>query len=250
MHVRCASASLHIHRPASRVMRWPNSTALMVAMAASIVVGVSCGGAHEPRPVGLTVVAVDRTGVAHSSSWPVEVASQVMSVVETALDHHVDQIELIGIGSNQGDTQRLATIDLTGIDGNTRAKREAAREQVVAAAGATARRIAEAPVPSDGTDVIAALAEAAELCQDPAVGSCSIVLASDLEDQRVTGAASPDAAVAALGPLMPALDGIPVSITGLGASGADSALVTKVSAAWEELLHGAGATDVRIARSL
>jgi hypothetical protein len=213
----------------------------------------SCGGGDHESSQGssaLTVVAIDRTGVAASKTWATEVATQVGGEVERAIRNGVDRIEIIGIGSTPKDTVRWATIDLTQLEGNTRAKREAAREQLVAAAATAAHDLADTPVTTYGTDVVAGLSEAAALCSSPDVGACSILLVSDLEDQRVTGTTSASEAVKALSPIMPKLDGIPVHVTGLGASGADSTAVTRVQETWVTLLRSAGAVDVRIARSL
>jgi hypothetical protein len=213
----------------------------------------ACGGRDEPAQnsrTDVTVIAIDRTGVTGNGTWSVDVASQVMAEVERGLDDGIESVELIGIGSTPKDTERWATIDLTHIEGNTQAKRNAVRDGLVTAAGAAARQVAEQPVTTYGTDVVAALTEAAALCNTPTVRRCWILLATDLEDQRVTNAPSAAAAVEELRPLMPDLEGIPLSVTGLGASGANSSLVDKVAEAWDALLREAGATDVRIARSL
>jgi hypothetical protein len=249
MHAQCAFESLHMRKLTQRAVGATSRAVLGLAIMAAAACSAG-SSADESEGSDLTVIAIDRTGVAGNGTWPVDVASQVMATVESAIGDDVESVDLIGIGSTPGDSLRLATIDLLHIGGNTRAKREAARQEVIATAGATARQLAEQPVTTNGTDVIAALTEAVALCQDPAVTRCSIVVASDLEDQRVTRAPSVDAAVDALLPLMPDLDGIPVTVTGLGASGADSALVTKVSAAWDALLRASGASNVRIARSL
>jgi hypothetical protein len=222
-------------------------------LALASVAFAACGGGNDAssqESSALTVVAIDRTGVAASQTWSTEVAAQVGGEVERALRDGVDLIEIIGIGSTPNDTVRWATIDLTQIEGNTRAKREAAREQLVAAAATAAQDLADIPVTTIGTDVVAGLREAAALCSSPDVEACSILLVSDLEDQRVTGAASAAEAIEALGPIMPKLGGIPVHVTGLGASGADSTVVTRVQETWDTLLQSAGAVDVRIARSL
>jgi len=246
MDTRCAAARVHIQRRAEGALR-----AILVL---SLAVLVACAGDHaeaaQEDDAEITVVAIDRTGVAEDETWSTEVAAQVMDEVERALDGGVDRVEIIGIGSTADATVQWATVDLTDVQGNTRSKREVARQQLVAAAGAAARELAADPVTTHGTDVVVALDQAVALCRAPGVGSCSILLASDLEDQRVTGAPSAAAAVEVLAPLMPELDGIPVSVTGLGASGAGSAVVTQVSDAWDSLLRAAGAVDVRIARSL
>lgn len=246
MHTRCAVARVHIHRRAEGALR----AILVLSLAVLAACATDNAEAAQDEDVAITVIAVDRTGVAAGETWSTEVAAQVMDEVERALDGGVDRVEVIGIGSTPDATVRWATIDLTDIQGNTRSKREVARQQLVAAAGATARELAENPVTTYGTDVVVAIDEAAAMCRAPDVGSCSILLASDLEDQRVTGASSVDEAVEVLAPLMPPLDGIPVSVTGLGASGAGSAVVTQVHDAWDSLLRAAGAVDVRIARSL
>lgn len=104
---------------------------------------------------------------------------------------------------------------------------------------------------TNGSDVFAAFHQAASLCQDPEVVECSVVLLSDLEDQRITALSSPEHAVPELGHLMPPdLSGISVQVSGLGSSGANAERVEKVRAAWELLLDHAGAVNVRIARSL
>jgi hypothetical protein len=251
MLTRCAVSSVHIRR---RRMKGRRAIGVVPCLMAVTVVALAACGSGNDEPAhardALTVVAIDRTGVAASETWSTEVAAQVASEVDQAIGDGVDLIEIIGIGSTPNDTVRWATVDLTEIEGNTRAKREAARDQLVTAAGAAAHELADTPVTTYGTDVVAALSEAAALCQGPDVGSCSILLVSDLEDQRVTRAASTAAAVEALTPIMPELAGIPVHVTGLGASGADSTIVTRVQKAWDALLHSAGAIDVRIARSL
>jgi hypothetical protein len=233
----------------------PPRTGLVGLAAVATLVLVACsdqsgGAAGDARELDRTVIAIDRTGVTANETWPADVGTQVTAEVERGLDDGVDSIELIGIGSTPNDTMRWATIDLTRVDGNTEAKRQAARQDLVTSAGATARRLVEEPVGTDGTDVLSALTEAAALCRDPRVRSCSILMVTDLEDQRVTDAPSVEAAVDSLAPQMPRLDDIAVRVTGLGASGADAALVTKVNDAWSALLQGAGAADVRIARSL
>jgi hypothetical protein len=222
----------------------PPRTGLVGLAAVATLVLVACsdqsgGAAGDARELDRTVIAIDRTGVTANETWPADVGTQVTAEVERGLDDGVDSIELIGIGSTP-----------TRVDGNTEAKRQAARQDLVTSAGATARRLVEEPVGTDGTDVLSALTEAAALCRDPRVRSCSILMVTDLEDQRVTDAPSVEAAVDSLAPQMPRLDDIAVRVTGLGASGADAALVTKVNDAWSALLQGAGAADVRIARSL
>jgi hypothetical protein len=247
MLTRCAASRLHTQQSGRKARR-----AVSLAAFLALVALAGCGGGDvaAEEPVALIVVAIDRTGVAASETWSTEVATQVASEVDQAIGDGVDLVEIIGIGSKPIDTVRWATVDLTEIEGNTRAKREAAREQLVTAAGAAAHELADTPVTTYGTDVVAALSEAAALCHGPDVGSCSILLVSDLEDQRVTRAASTVAAVEALTPIMPELAGIPVHVTGLGASGANSTIVARVQEAWDALLQSAGAVDVRIARSL
>jgi hypothetical protein len=246
MDTRRAVARVHIQRRGEKALR----AVLVLSLAALAACNTRHAGAAQDDVVGIAVVAIDRTGVAQDETWATEVAAQVMHEVERALDDGVERVEIIGIGSTAEATVRWATVDLTDVRGNTRSKREVARQQLVAATGAAARELAEQPVATQGTDVVVALDQAVALCRAPDVGSCSILLASDLEDQRVTGAPSAAAAVEVLAPLMPELDGIPVSVTGLGASGAGSTVVAQVHDAWEALLRGAGAGDVRIARSL
>ncbi len=196
------------------------------------------------------IILIDRTGVAQVETWQSEVATQTAAAVHRALDEGVAQVDLAAIGSNTDQAATVATADLTGIEGNTEAKRDAARQALVDDIATAAAEIASQPVDTAGTDVFAALDQAASLCQAPEVSECSVLVISDLEDQRVTGAPSAEEAANALRPLMPDLTGISVQVSGLGASGADAATVQKVRAAWVVLFDQASAVDVRIARSL
>jgi hypothetical protein len=196
------------------------------------------------------VIAIDRTGVAQADTWQAEVAAQTQVALETAMDEGVDQVALLSIGSNTDQTATVATADLTAIEGNTEAKREAARQTLIADIASAAAQVASRPVDTAGTDVFAALNQAASLCQAPDVTECSVLVFSDLEDLRVLAALSREAAVDELGDFMPDLTGVSVQVAGLGASGADASTVQTVRAAWLALFEQAGAVGVRIARSL
>ena len=250
MLTRCAVSSVHTERRRMKASIGAGIAALVAVAVAVAGCGSRPATPTQEEPTALSVVAVDRTGVAAAETWADEVAVQVSSEAERAMGDGFDRIEIIGIGSTTNDTVRWATVDLTRIEGNTRAKRAAERERLIAAAGAAGHDLAAAPVTTYGTDVVAAISEANALCRNPGVGPCSMLLISDLEDQRVTGATSAAAAVEVLTPLMPDLGGVSVRVSGLGASGADSTVVTQVEQAWQTLLESAGAVDVRIARSL
>jgi hypothetical protein len=217
---------------------------------------VACGGgggegrAESDRGVDLVVVAVDRTGVADQETWAAEVAGQVGARTERAMAEGASRLELIGIGSNTQQAARVVTVDLDGVDGNTAAKRDQARRRLVESVAAAAGHVAAQPVTTSGTDVLAALEQAADLCHGPGVRTCSILLASDMEDQRVSLAPSAEEAIAALASGMPDLAGVGVEVTGIGASGGGGAVATRVEAVWTQLFEQAGAVDVRIARSL
>lgn len=226
-----------------------------VAFALTVAIVSGCAdvdsGGEDGSAVDLVVVAVDRTGVADQQTWASEVAGQVGARTERALAEGATRLELIGIGSNTQQAARVVTVDLDGVEGNTAAKRDQARRRLVERVAAAAGQVAAQPVTTTtGTDVLAALEQAADLCHGPGVRTCSILLASDMEDQRVSLAASVDEAIAGLAPGMPDLDGVGVEVTGIGASGAGRSVTTRVEAVWAELFEQAGAVDVRIARSL
>lgn len=239
------------HAPHRLVAWW-------VLLALGLLAGlVACGGGggegggEAARGVDLVVVAVDRTGVADQQTWASEVAGQVGARTERALAEGATRLELIGIGSNTQQAARVVTVDLDGVEGNTAAKRDQARRRLVERVAAAAGQVAAQPVTTTtGTDVMAALEQAADLCHGPGVRTCSILLASDMEDQRASLAASVEEAVAGLAPGMPDLAGVGVDVTGIGASGAGGDVVTRVEAVWARLFEQAGAVDVRIARSL
>jgi hypothetical protein len=236
----------------NRRARWPHvglpsgacGVLLVLALVGCTTAEERTASAHE------LVVAIDRTGVAHADSWQQEVAVQTQAALEQAFTDDVDHVALLSIGSNADQTATVAEVDLTAVDGNTEAKRETARRALTEDIASAAAQVAAQPVETAGTDVFAALYQVASLCQAPEVTRCSAVIVSDLEDQRVLAALSPEAAVDELATLMPDLTDISVKVSGLGASGADAATVQKVKAAWTELLNRASAVDVRIARSL
>jgi hypothetical protein len=249
--MRYQRASSRVHRRP----RWPGHVRRWVAVLALAGL-VACGGGggegegEADNAVDLVVVAVDRTGVADQQTWPEEVAGQVGARTERAMAEGATRLELIGIGSNTQQAARVVTVDLDGVEGNTAAKRDQARRRLVESVAAAAGQVAAQPVTTSGTDVLAALEQAADLCDGPGVRSCSILLASDMEDQRVSLAASDEEAIAGLAPGMPDLDGVAVEVTGIGASGAGGSVTTRVEAVWARLFEQAGAVDVRIARSL
>jgi hypothetical protein len=221
------------------------------AMCLVLVAAVACSSGDEAGD-GLhrQVIAIDRTGVAHAESWQAEVAAQTQHALEAAVEEGVDLVDVISIGSNTDQTATAATADFSEIEGNTEAKRDAARQSLVDQLASAAAQVAAQPVDTSGSDVFAALDQTASLCHAPEVGECSVLVISDLEDQRVLAAPSPEATIEELGGLMPDLTGVSVQVSGLGASGADAATVQKIKAAWTGLLDQAGAVDVRIARSL
>lgn len=231
----------------------PNISEMRLAHAALsllTVLLVSCGSGTGTSARHELVIAIDRTGVAHAETWQAEVATQTQAALETAVTDGVDHVDLLSIGSN---TQQVATVteaDLHDVEGNTEAKREAARQALIEGISSAAAQVAAQPVETQGTDVFAALHQAAALCQAPENTECSVLTFSDLEDQRVLAPPTPEAAVDELADLMPDLTGVSIRVAGLGASGADAATVEKVRATWTELFEQAGAVDVRIARSL
>lgn len=220
----------------------------LLCLLTTLLVGCETGDDEADRHQ--LVIAIDRTGVAQASSWQAEVAAQTQAALEDGIQDGVDQVSLLSIGSDTNQTATVATADLTSIEGNTRAKRDAARQTLINEIASAAAQVAAQPVETSGTDVFAALEQAASLCHAPEVTECSVLVISDLEDQRVTGAPSAEEAIASLAALMPDLVGISVQVSGLGASGADAATVQKVKTVWSTLFEQAGAVDVRIARSL
>ncbi len=215
-----------------------------------LVLGGCTTGDGRPESRRDLVLIPDRTGVAQSDTWSAEVISQVRSTLEAPANAGADRVHVLAIGSNTDQTALAAMADLTAIEGNTRAKRREVRERLIEDVASAAGQVASVPVDTYGTDVFAALHQAASLCQAPEVEDCSLLVLSDLEDQRVLAAASPEAAVEDLADLMPDLTGVAVQVSGLGASGVDVATVERVRTAWTGLLSEAGAVDVRIARSL
>ena len=242
MHYRHASPKI----VASWVLLAPGLLAGLVACSG----GGGEGGGDDGQGVDLVVVAVDRTGVADRETWAAEVAGQVGARTERAMADGANRLELIGIGSNTQQAARVVTVDLGGVEGNTAAKRDQARRRLVESVAEAAGQVAAQPVTTNGTDVLAALEQAADLCHGPGVRSCSVLLASDMEDQRVSLATSVEDAVAGLSPGMPDLAGVHVEVTGIGASGAGGDVATRVETVWSQLFEQAGAVNVRIARSL
>lgn len=223
---------------------------LRLTICAVSLVLISCACSDEQPDVHQFVLAIDRTGLAQIESWSAEVATQTQAALEAAVADGVDHVDLIAVGSNTQQVATIAEADLNDIEGNTEAKRDAARQTLLDNIASAAAQAAAQPVDTAGTDVFAALDQAASLCQAPEVTECSMLLISDLEDQRVTGAPSAEEAITSLAPLMPDLTGVSVQVSGLGASGVDAATVQKVKAVWTELLQQAGAVDIRVARSL
>lgn len=205
-------------------------------------------GADDVR---LLVLAIDRTGsIAQADTWQADVTTQAQTALEAAMPDGVDQVELIGLGSSTDQVATIARADFTDIEGNTSAKREEARQRLIADISSAAAQVAAVPVETSGTDVFAALSQVAFLCRAPEATECSVLLLSDLEDQRITALSSPEEAVEEAGHLMPDLSDISVQVSGLGAAGANAETVHHVKTAWELLLDHAGAVNVRIARSL
>lgn len=196
------------------------------------------------------IIVIDRTGIAQAESWQAEVAVQTQHALEAAVEDGVDLVDVISIGSNTDQTATVASVDFAEIEGNTGAKRAAARQSLVEQLVSAIAQVAAHPVETYGSDVFAALDQAASLCDAPEVTACSLLVISDLEDQRVLAASSPGAATEELGEFMPDITGVSVQVSGLGASGADAATVEQVEATWLALFEQAGAVDVRIARSL
>jgi len=211
---------------------------------------VGCGTDEGSAELHQMVIAIDRTGVAQAGSWQAEVVTQTDAALRQRAAKDVDRVALLSIGSNTDQTATVASADLATIEGNTAAKRDAARQRVFDGIASAAGQVAGEPVGTVGTDVFAALHQAASLCLTPEITDCSVVVISDLEDQRVLAAPTAEIAVKQLSSLMPDLPGVSLQVSGLGASGADTATVQKVKEAWLGLLKDAGAVDIRIARSL
>jgi len=232
---------------------WRLVLAVLVTLATLCLLAallISCGRNNDEVDRHQLIIAIDRTGVAQTETWQAEVATQTQAALEQAIDEDIDQVALLSIGSNTDQTATVATADLTAIEGNTQAKRDAARQRMVDDLASAAAQVAAKPVDTVGTDVFAALHQAASLCEAPKVTDCSVLVISDLEDQRLLAATSPVVAVEQLGSLMPDLTGVSLQVSGQGASGADASTVQKIKDAWLALFEHAGAVDVRIARSL
>jgi hypothetical protein len=233
-------------RPVSAFLRHGVEMASLAITVSQLL--TSCG--PDPKPTEAMTIIVDRTGVAQAESWSAEVAVQTQQALKAAVDDGVDLVDIISIGSNTDQTATVASADFSSVEGNTEAKRDAARQSLVDQLVSATAQVAAQPVETSGSDVFAALDQAASLCAAAEVAQCSLLVISDLEDQRVLTASSPEATIEELGPLMPDLTGVSVQVSGLGASGAEAATVQKVKAAWTGLLDQAGAVDIRIARSL
>jgi hypothetical protein len=224
--------------------------ALIALMALAPAACVGADGAESREEDSGLVIVVDRTGVARQDSWGSEVGSQTRARVERALADGVDRIHVTGAGSNTAQTATAATVDVDAIDANTPARRREQERRLVNQVAMVASRLASQPVDTGGTDIVAALRQAADSCSSPDLASCSILLLSDMEDARVVRSTDPATAAGQLASQMPALTGVTVEVSGLGASGSDAATVSRVEETWTRLLTQAGAVDVRMARSL
>lgn len=218
-----------------------------VASIVAILLTLACSGPN-PKDHGVTVI--DATGLVRNEVWRQQATEQFGVVIDQAMAHGVDQLDIVLMGTNSADAGKVATVDLTKIEGNTDAKRTVARARLRARLVELIGQIVSQPVEGNGTDVVAAFRTAADLCRTDQPRSCRIWALSDLEDQRVTTAASPEAAKKAVQSLMPDLKGVPVTVSGLGASGADAATVARVEQVWTDLFDEAGSPSVHIARSI
>jgi hypothetical protein len=201
------------------------------------------------RPEGrqaLVVLAVDRTAsVNGNGAWPEEVAAVARETVVRARENGATRLVVIGVGSNVADTAKATDVNLAFECQNPRRCGEDL-DRVAGQVSAIAARLAQTPPTSPGTDVVAALVSARDLCGDH---PCEVVVASDLEDSRLADPQSPAVLANSLSPSIPSFAGIPITLVGLGADGAPTAAVSKAETFFHLLLSAAGSTPV-ITRNL
>jgi hypothetical protein len=100
-----------------------------LALSLVIVAAAACSSDDEAaNNLHRQIVVVDRTGVAQAESWQAEVAVQAQHALEAAVEDGVDLVDVISIGSNTDQTATAASVDFSSVEGNTGAKRDAARQ--------------------------------------------------------------------------------------------------------------------------
>lgn len=227
-----------------RYANWNTKRRSLLILEVAVWVMALSACSHDERKV--MVIGIDRTGVARTSGWAGEVATVTSAAVDAAFVEGIEELHLIGIGSNMNATSRVARADLR-LDCPNEHRceddRKLIRNQVADAAG----RVAAMPVRQTGTALIEAIQTAVDIC---AGRSCQVILITDGQDSRLHGAESVDQLISQIQPTLPKLTGITLRLVGLGADDSSPQSVARAEKFWTRLLRGAGATDVRIGRSL
>lgn len=222
---------------------------LLAALVVSAVLA-GCGGNGSDRSTK-ELVGVDITGMASGSvaePWKAEATATAARVFDQAMADGVDEIDVITIGTNTTQAGKVATIKLK-VEGNTPAKRDYARDQLRRQFVGLVQQILDSPVTTNGTDVATAFQTAAGSCTTGGATCNHIWMLSDLEDTSFLQIPDDDAATESLVSRLPRLNGIPVTVVGVGASGGSAETVARVRAIWPAALEAAGAGPVQILRS-
>jgi hypothetical protein len=201
-----------------------------------------------PQPQGefLQVVAIDRTdSVTRSDRWAAEVRATVHKVVVDAYRDGAIRVVVHGIGANVADTAKVLDVSLKlPCSNDRRCEEDLAR--VADQVATLSSRFAATPTPTTGSDIVAGLVSARDLCGS---GACNVVVITDLEDSRLADPRDPEQLAAEVAPQLPSFEGIDVTLVGAGADGAPTEAVARAESFFTHLLTASGTTPT-IARSL